>query len=81
MHQFRTEVAAGSTKLNDRLTAIEAAAAARGAERARSAAKGGDFEDVLEAMLADVARGSGDLVDRTAARPASCSARRRATSS
>ncbi|MEO5941736.1 MAG: hypothetical protein ABIZ72_11870 [Candidatus Limnocylindrales bacterium] len=65
MHQFRTEVSAGFEKLNDRLTAIEAAAAARGAERARSAAKGGDFEDILEAMLADVARGSGDLVDRT----------------
>jgi hypothetical protein len=65
MHQFRTEVAAGFDKLHDRLTAIEAAAAARGAERARSAAKGGDFEDVLEAMLAEVARGSGDLVDRT----------------
>src|SRR5436190_1554177 len=65
MHQFRTEVAAGFDKLHDRLTAIEAAAAARGAERARSTAKGGDFEDVLEAMLADVARGSGDLVDRT----------------
>jgi hypothetical protein len=66
MHQFRTEVTAGFEKLHERLTAIEAAAAARGAERARSAAKGGDFEDVLEAMLADVARGSGDLVDRTA---------------
>jgi len=65
MHQFRAEVAAGFDKLHDRLTAIEAAAAARGAERARSAAKGGDFEDTLEAMLADIARGSGDLVDRT----------------
>ena len=65
MHQFRTEVAAGFERLHERLAAIEAAAAARGAERARSAAKGGDFEDVLEAMLADVARGSGDLVDRT----------------
>ena len=65
MHQFRTEVSAGFEKLNDRLTAIEAAAAARGAERARSAAKGGDFEDVLEAMLADLSRGSGDLADRT----------------
>jgi hypothetical protein len=65
MHQFRTEVTAGIEKLHERLAAIEAAAAARGAERARSAAKGGDFEDVLEAMLADIARGSGDLVDRT----------------
>jgi hypothetical protein len=65
MHQFRTEVTAGFEKLHERLAAIEAAAAARGAERARSTAKGGDFEDTLEAMLADVARGSGDLVDRT----------------
>ncbi len=65
MHQFRTEVSAGFEKLNDRLTAIEAAAAARGVERARSTAKGGDFEDTLEAMLADLSRGSGDLVDRT----------------
>jgi hypothetical protein len=65
MHQFRAEISAGFDKLHDRLTAIEAAAAARASERARSAAKGGDFEDVLEAMLADVARGSGDLLDRT----------------
>ncbi|HLO36108.1 MAG TPA: hypothetical protein VK194_08495 [Candidatus Deferrimicrobium sp.] len=65
MFQFRSEVASGFERLHERLTAIEAAAAARGAERARSTAKGADFEDVLEAMLADVARGSGDLVDRT----------------
>jgi len=66
MYQFRSEVARGFEALQERLTAIEAAAAARGAERARSAAKGGDFEDALEAILADVTRGSGDLVDRTA---------------
>ena len=65
MHQFRSEVAAGFERLNERLTAIEAAAAARGAERARSAAKGADFEDVLEALLGDLTRGSGDLLDRT----------------
>jgi hypothetical protein len=65
MHQFRSEVARGFEGLHERLAAIEAAAVARGTERARSAAKGGDFEDVIEAMLADVARGSGDLVDRT----------------
>ena len=65
LHQFRTEVTEGFNKLQERLVAIEAAAAARGAERARSAAKGADFEDVLEAMLGDVARGSGDLVERT----------------
>jgi hypothetical protein len=56
---------AGFRSLEERLVAIEAAAAARGAERARSAAKGGDFEDLLEAMLADLARGAGDLLDRT----------------
>ena len=65
MHQFRVEITSQFDRLNDRLTAIEAAAAARGAERARSAAKGADFEDLLEAMLADVARGAGDLLDRT----------------
>ena len=65
MHQFRTEVAIGFERLHERLAAIEAAATARGAERARSTAKGGDFEDTLEAMLADIARGAGDLVDRT----------------
>ncbi len=66
MHQFRQEISAGFKGLEERLVAIEAAAAARGAERARSAAKGGDFEDLLEAMLADLARGAGDLLDRTA---------------
>ncbi|HET9346792.1 MAG TPA: hypothetical protein VFO05_13950 [Candidatus Limnocylindrales bacterium] len=65
MHQFRVEITGQFDRLNDRLTAIEAAAAARGAERARSAAKGADFEDLLESMLADVARGAGDLLDRT----------------
>jgi hypothetical protein len=66
LHQFRTEVADGFARLNDRLTAIEAAATARASERAKSAAKGGDFEALLEGMLADLARGAGDLVDRTA---------------
>ncbi|MDH4141218.1 MAG: hypothetical protein OEV61_01280 [Chloroflexota bacterium] len=65
MHQFRQEIAAGFKGIEERLVAIEAAAAARGAERARSAAKGGDFEDLLEAMLGEIARGAGDLVDRT----------------
>jgi len=65
MHQFRQEMTAGFKSLEERLVAIEAAAAARGAERAKSAAKGGDFEDLLEVMLADLARGAGDLLDRT----------------
>ncbi len=66
MHQFRQEISAGFKGLEERLVAIEAAAAARGAERARSAAKGADFEDLVEGMLADVAHGAGDLLDRTA---------------
>src|SRR4029078_2207065 len=65
MHQFRQEITAGFKGLEERLVAIEAAAAARGAERARSAAKGGDFEDLLEGMLADLARGSGALLAQT----------------
>jgi len=65
LHQFRTEVSEGFARLNDRLTAIEAAAQARGAERARSSAKGADFEDLLEGMLAEIARGGSDLLDRT----------------
>jgi hypothetical protein len=66
LHQFRQEMTAGFRSLEERLVAIEAAAAARGVERARSTAKGGDFEDLLESMLADLARGAGDLLDRTA---------------
>ena len=65
MHQFRQEIAAGFKSLEERLVAIEAAASARGAERARSAAKGADFEDLLADMLGDIARGAGDLLDRT----------------
>ena len=65
MHQFRQEIAAGFKGLEERLVAIEAAAAARGVERARSAAKGADFEELLETMLGDIARGAGDLLDRT----------------
>ena len=65
MHQFRQEIAAGFKGLEERLIAIEAAAAARGAERARSAAKGADFEELLGTMLGEIARGAGDLIDRT----------------
>jgi hypothetical protein len=66
LHQFRKEVSDGFARLNDRLTAIEAAGAARATERAKSTAKGGDFEGLLETMLAEIARGAGDLLDRTA---------------
>jgi ribosomal 50S subunit-associated protein YjgA (DUF615 family) len=65
LHQFRQEIAEGFKGVHERLAAIEAASRARADERARSAAKGGDFEDLLEGMLSDLARGSGDLLDRT----------------
>ena len=65
LHQFRTEVSKGFEALNERLTAIEAAASARAGERARSAAKGADFEDLLEGMLADTVRGTDHLIERT----------------
>lgn len=65
LHQFRSEVSDGFAKLNERLTAIEAAAVARASERSKSSAKGGDFETLLETILAEFARGASDLVDRT----------------
>jgi hypothetical protein len=64
LHQFRVEMTAGFDKLNERLSAIEAASAARAGERAKSTAKGGDFEGLVEGLLGDLARGSGDLVER-----------------
>jgi hypothetical protein len=67
MHQFRNEMAQGFEKLNERLAALEAAQTARAMERSKSAAKGADFEDLLESMLAESARGAGDLVERTGA--------------
>ena len=66
LYQFRTEVSDAFEKLNARLAAMEAAFATRGVERARSAAKGTDFENLLEDMLADIVRGSGDAIERTA---------------
>jgi hypothetical protein len=65
LHQFRIEMSEGFAKLNERLAAIEAAGAARASERSKSAAKGADFEDVIEAVLGDISRGSGDILERT----------------
>jgi hypothetical protein len=65
LHQFRQEIAEGFKGVHERLAAIEAASRARADERARSAAKGADFEDLLERMLGTLARGAGDLLDRT----------------
>jgi hypothetical protein len=57
-------MAQGFEKLNARLAALEAVQNARNAERAKWAAKGADFEDLLEEMLGATARGAGDLVER-----------------
>jgi hypothetical protein len=65
LYQFRLEMEHGFTALQERLVALEAAQKARGEERAKSAAKGGDFEDLLEAMLGGIARGANDLLERT----------------
>ena len=65
LYQFRSEMNTAFEKLNDRLTALEASTTTRATERARSAAKGTDFEDLLEEMLAEAVRGTGDTVERT----------------
>ncbi len=65
LHQFRTEVAAGFKALEERFVALEAATSARAGERARSSAKGGDFEGLLEGMLGEIARGANDFLERT----------------
>jgi hypothetical protein len=65
LHQFRTEMAAGFKEIGEKLAALEAAGSARASERSKSAAKGGDFEDTIEAILGELARGSGDLLERT----------------
>lgn len=65
LYQFRDEVAKGFEALQVKLAALEAAQTARAGERQKSAAKGGDFEDLLESMLGDLARGANDLLERT----------------
>jgi hypothetical protein len=65
LYQFRTEMNTAFEKLNERLTAIEAASAARAVERSRSSAKGADFEDLLDGMLIEAVGGTGDTIDRT----------------
>jgi hypothetical protein len=54
----------GFKAIQERLVALEAAQTARAGERAKSAAKGGDFEDLLESLLGDIARGADDILER-----------------
>lgn len=67
LYQFRSEMSDEFRRLNERLEALEDARRARADERARGTAKGADFEDALEERLATIARGMGDLVERTGA--------------
>ena len=65
LNGFRKEVSDGFTNVIARIEALQAASEARASERARGTAKGADFEDTLEALLGDLTRGSGDLLERT----------------
>jgi hypothetical protein len=65
LHQFRTEMAEGFKVIGEKLAALEAAGSARASERAKGSAKGGDFEETIETLLGELARGSGDLLERT----------------
>jgi len=65
LHQFRTEIDNGFKAVQERLVALEAAQNARAGERAKSAAKGGDFEGLLDELLGEIARGANDLLERT----------------
>ena len=65
LHQFRVEMAEGFNRIGERLAALEAAGAARAGERAKGSAKGQDFEGIVDDVLGAIARGSGDLLERT----------------
>ena len=65
LYQFRNEVSGEFRSLGERIAALEAASRARAGERARGTAKGVEFEDAVEAGLAELARGVGDFLDRT----------------
>ncbi len=65
LHQFRVEMAEGFNRIGERLAALEAAGAARAGERAKGSAKGVDFEEIVDEVLGAIARGSGDLLERT----------------
>ena len=64
LSSFRAEVNAGFKAIEERLVAFQAGQAARAEERSKSAAKGADFESVLEVMLGEAARGANDLLER-----------------
>ncbi len=69
LYQFRSEVSRGFEDLAGRIQSLEKASEARAAERAKSAAKGIDFEDVLEELLGEITHGLGDGLERTGTLP------------
>ncbi len=69
LYQFRSEISKGFEDLAGRIQALEKVADARASERAKSAAKGIDFEDVLEGLLGEISAGLGDAVERTGTLP------------
>jgi hypothetical protein len=65
LNGFRAEVAAGFKAIEEKLVAFQAAQTARSDERSKSSAKGVDYEDLVEGLLGAIARGGGDLLERT----------------
>ena len=65
LNAFRAEVAAGFKAIEEKLVAFQASQSARAEERSKSTAKGVDYEDLVEGLLGAIARGGGDLLERT----------------
>jgi hypothetical protein len=65
LYQFRNEVTGEFRSIGERIAALEAASKARADERSRGTAKGVEFEDAVEAALAELAHGVGDVLERT----------------
>ena len=65
LNGFRAEVAAGFKAIEEKLVAFQASQSARAEERSKSTAKGVDYEDLVEGLLGAIARGGGDLLERT----------------
>ena len=60
LHQFRTEMTRVQEAQRE-ARGHRGRATARASERAKSAAKGADFEELLEGMLGETVRGTGDI--------------------
>jgi len=65
LYGFRREMQQSLKELAEEMKAQDAARNARAQERAIGTAKGGDFEGVVQAILADAAMASGDALEAT----------------